>query len=174
MVKGPAAITTGPYTVGGAINMISTPIPDEQSGMVNLETGSDGNMKAHFHYGNSTDNFGFLVEGLKHETDGFDEIEHTGGDTGFDKDDILVKLRLNSDPNEDIYHQFDFKYQDLSDVPNDTLVFFDDHQNHLERMKEAKFFGIKHIIFEDNYPSNRGDFFTIPVSYTHLTLPTKA
>ena len=40
VVKGPAAITTGPYTVGGAINMISTPIPDEQSGMVNLETGS--------------------------------------------------------------------------------------------------------------------------------------
>ena len=122
VVKGPAAITTGPYTIGGAINMISTPIPDEQSGMVNLETGSDGNMKAHFHYGNSTDNFGFLVEGLKHETDGFDEIEHTGGDTGFDKDDILVKLRLNSDPNEDIYHQFDFKYQDSDEESDQTYV----------------------------------------------------
>ena len=69
VVKGPAAITTGPYTVGGAINMISTPIPDEASGMINIETGSDGNMKSHVHFGNSTENFGFLIEGLMHETD---------------------------------------------------------------------------------------------------------
>ena len=31
VVKGPAAITQGPYTIGGAINMLSTPIPSTQS-----------------------------------------------------------------------------------------------------------------------------------------------
>ena len=32
-------------------------------------------------------------------------------------------------------------------------------------MKECKFFNIKHIIFEDNYPSKRGDFPSIRHSY---------
>ena len=76
VVKGPAAITTGPYTIGGAINMISTPIPEKESGMVNTEFGSDGNIKLHTHYGKSSKNFGFLIEGLQHETDGFDDIEN--------------------------------------------------------------------------------------------------
>ncbi|MEM7504503.1 MAG: TonB-dependent receptor plug domain-containing protein [Pseudomonadota bacterium] len=41
VLKGPAAITEGPYTVGGAINLISTPIPSERSGVVDLQAGED-------------------------------------------------------------------------------------------------------------------------------------
>ena len=63
------------------------------------------------------------------------------------------------------YSNIDFKYHDFSNIPNDTLVFFDDHVNHYERLKQAKFFGIKNIILEDNYKSNEGDFFTIKHSY---------
>ena len=122
VVKGASAIETGPYTIGGAINMISTPIPDGTSGMVNLETGSDGNMKAHFHYGSSSENFGWMIEGLEHSTDGFDDIEHTGGDSGFDKGDLLLKMRYNSDTDADVYHQFDFKYQDSDEESDQTYV----------------------------------------------------
>ena len=122
VVKGPAAITTGPYTIGGAINMISTPIPEKESGMVNTEFGSDGNIKLHTHYGKSSKNFGFLIEGLQHETDGFDDIEHTNGETGFEKDDVLIKMRFNSNTDADIYHQFDFKYQDSDEVSDQTYV----------------------------------------------------
>nr|MBC8227373.1 TonB-dependent receptor plug domain-containing protein [Gammaproteobacteria bacterium] len=43
VVKGPSAIRTGPYTIGGAINLISTPIPKSASGFLNQEFGSDGN-----------------------------------------------------------------------------------------------------------------------------------
>tara|TARA_B100001123_G_scaffold180076_1_gene206294 strand:+ start:936 stop:3137 length:2202 start_codon:yes stop_codon:yes gene_type:complete len=122
VVKGASAIETGPYTIGGAINMISTPIPDGSSGMVNLETGSDGNMKAHFHYGSSSNNFGWMIEGLQHDTDGFDDIEHTGGDSGFDKGDLLLKMRYNSDADADVYQQFDFKYQDSDEESDQTYV----------------------------------------------------
>ena len=59
------------------------------------------------------------------------------------------------------YSNIDFKYQNFYDLPKETLVFFDDHQNHFERLKQSKWFGIKHVIFEDNYPPLRGDFYTL-------------
>ena len=63
------------------------------------------------------------------------------------------------------YSNIDFKYQDFSNIPSDTVVFFDDHVNHYERLKQAKFFNIKNIIFEDNYDVGDGDFYTLKHSY---------
>jgi len=63
------------------------------------------------------------------------------------------------------YSNLDFKFHDFSNIPDDTLVFFDDHVNHHERIQQAKFFNIKNIILEDNYKSNEGDFYTIKQSY---------
>ena len=59
------------------------------------------------------------------------------------------------------YSNIDFKFHNFSKIPNDTLVFFDDHVNHLERMLHANFFKIKNIIFEDNYDICEGDFQTL-------------
>ena len=59
------------------------------------------------------------------------------------------------------YSDIDFKFHDFSKIPHNTLVFFDDHVNHLERIKDANFFKIKNIILEDNYDYNDGDFQTI-------------
>ncbi len=59
------------------------------------------------------------------------------------------------------YSNLDFKFHDFSNIPKNTLVFFDDHQNHIERLKQSKWFGIKHVVFEDNYPPFRGDFYTL-------------
>jgi len=67
------------------------------------------------------------------------------------------------------YSNADFKFQDFSNIPSDTLVFFDDHINHMERIMEAKFFNIKNIIFEDNYSSNEGDFQTIKQIYKNYS-----
>lgn len=59
------------------------------------------------------------------------------------------------------YSNIDFKDQDFSNLPEDTLVFLDDHVNHYERLQQAKFFNIKKIILEDNYLEGKGDFYTI-------------
>ena len=59
------------------------------------------------------------------------------------------------------YSEIDFKDQNFSNLPDDTLVFLDDHVNHYERLKQAKFFNIKKIILEDNYTEEKGDFYTI-------------
>lgn len=63
------------------------------------------------------------------------------------------------------YSNLDFKFHDFSKIPRNSLVFFDDHQNHLQRLQQAKFFNFKHVILEDNYPPNHGDFYTIKHAY---------
>ena len=63
------------------------------------------------------------------------------------------------------YSNVDFKNQDFSNIPEDTLVFLDDHVNHYERLQQAKFFNIKNIILEDNYISGEGDFYTLNHAY---------
>ena len=63
------------------------------------------------------------------------------------------------------YSDLDFKFHDFSKIPSQTLVFFDDHINHLERLQQSQFFNIKNIIFEDNYAANQGDFYTIKHAY---------
>lgn len=60
----------------------------------------------------------------------------------------------------------DFKAIDWSDLPKDsTLVFFDDHQNAVERLKIAQKAGFKHIIFEDNYPANQGNCYSLKKAF---------
>ncbi len=63
------------------------------------------------------------------------------------------------------YSNIDFKFQNLSKLSENSLVMFDDHINHLERIKQAYFFGIKNIILDDNYSSHLGDFQTIKQAY---------
>lgn len=40
------------------------------------------------------------------------------------------------------------------------VVFLDDHQNFLERLEFVHRLGIKHILYEDNYPPSQGDTFS--------------
>lgn len=46
---------------------------------------------------------------------------------------------------------------DLSRV----LIFFDDHQNELKRIKQALKAGFQHLIFEDNYDTGTGDHYSL-------------
>ncbi len=54
----------------------------------------------------------------------------------------------------------DFTLCDWSKIPKNSLIFFDDHQNAIERLIYAKWFGFKYVIFEDNH-INQIDFYTI-------------
>lgn len=59
------------------------------------------------------------------------------------------------------YQSTDFLLTDWSFLPtNETFIFFDDHQNFLERMKCVKKWGFKKIMYEDNYPIQQGDCYT--------------
>ena len=59
------------------------------------------------------------------------------------------------------YHTRDFG-EIAWDLPRaTTLLFFDDHQNALERVRLARELGFRHLIFEDNYPARRGDCYSL-------------
>lgn len=92
--KGPAAIQYGPNTVAGALNLVTRQVPQGSEGAVDLSTGSNGFSKIHAHYGNTVDNFGYMVEGIQLQSDGFKELDG-GGDTGFDRTDLLAKFRYD-------------------------------------------------------------------------------
>jgi hypothetical protein len=48
------------------------------------------------------------------------------------------------------------------ELPRETTVlFFDDHQNALERVRLAEALGFRHLIFEDNYPRGHGDCYSL-------------
>ncbi|XP_057833480.1 uncharacterized protein LOC131044219 isoform X2 [Cryptomeria japonica] len=42
-----------------------------------------------------------------------------------------------------------------------VVVFFDDHQNELKRLKQALRAGFRHLIFEDNYDTGTGDHYSL-------------
>ena len=93
VVKGPAAITQGPYTIGGALNMVSTSIPNEMSGNVVTEAGEDSTYRVHATYGGRTDSgFGFLLETHQWQSDGFQSIDRSSNNSGLDVEDYTLKL----------------------------------------------------------------------------------
>ena len=104
VLKGPSAITQGPSTIGGALNLISTPIPTAGKGQFVQELGDNGT-------------FGAMVEVHEHSTDGFDSIANVGGDTGFDKSDLLAKFRYTSGN-----HEVTLKMLDLDESSDQTYV----------------------------------------------------
>lgn len=111
VLKGPAAIKNGPYTVGGALNLLSTPIPDSDGGSLKVEAGSDNTWRLHTHYGQNGDNVDWLLETHQWQSDGFKTIAQSGGDTGFDKRDYLAKFRVHSDASGALYQQLELKLQ---------------------------------------------------------------
>lgn len=98
ITKGPAAIKYGPNTVGGALNLLSTPVPEEQQLVLKGEVGSFDQRRIHAYGGNNIEHrdgaeIGFLVETLQDENTGFKELDG-GGDTGYRSSDTRGKLRL--------------------------------------------------------------------------------
>lgn len=61
-----------------------------------------------------------------------------------------------------VYVTADFSRFDWSKVDTQhAVVFCDDHQNSYERLKAGAWFGFRHYIFEDNFPSGEGDSYSL-------------
>lgn len=115
--KGSAAIKTGPYTTGGAINLITTPIPSQFNGYAKSLFGSYNSSEHHLWVGNTSGSWSWLVEGLEQSSDGFKQLDNSlyngrnmpRPHTGFDRRGALVKLAWNSGANQ-LYQRWELKY----------------------------------------------------------------
>uniref|UniRef100_A0A7N2MWY5 Uncharacterized protein n=1 Tax=Quercus lobata TaxID=97700 RepID=A0A7N2MWY5_QUELO len=52
------------------------------------------------------------------------------------------------------------KKHEITDLSR-VLIFFDDHQNELKRIKQALKAGFQHLVFEDNYDTGTGDIYSV-------------
>ena len=121
ILKGSSQIQYGPNTTGGAINMISSRIPDEFSGRASIAAGNYGSRNTQLVIGDSYQNFGFVTDYFNYSSDGFKDLDG-GGNTGFDKSDYLAKFRVNSNLDAKMYQSLTFKIQYSEEEANETYL----------------------------------------------------
>lgn len=119
--KGSSQIKYGPHTIGGAINFVSTPIPDQLEWFGDFEAGADETGKAWVGIGDARDHFGWLAETYQIRTSGFKELDG-GGDTGFDVHDYRLKLRINTNRDARLYQQLELKLGVYDETSNETYL----------------------------------------------------
>jgi Fe(3+) dicitrate transport protein len=119
--KGSSQIKYGPRTHGGALNLVSTPIPDglTLNGDAMLGTHSTRNLYASL--GDSRTRFGWLAETYQIATDGFKRLD-TGGNSGYEVQDYLLKFRLNSNPSANRFQQLELKFGRTLQNSNETYL----------------------------------------------------
>ena len=93
VLKGPAAIRHGPHTVGGAVNFVTRPVPDEALAEVDFSLGNHGFHKVQGAYARPFDSSAILLEGIRYGSTGFKELD-SGGDTGFVRSGFDAKWRF--------------------------------------------------------------------------------
>ena len=123
VLKGPAAIVIGPRTTGGAINMISTPIPENTGGNIDVRWGDHNTRDAHLNFGARDERVSWLLETVQSASDGFKTIDGpVGGDTGYDLKDYVAKVQLDSDPRAPVYQSLRFKAGFADQTSDETYL----------------------------------------------------
>lgn len=117
ILKGSSQIRFGPHTTGGAINYLSTPVPDGQATYFRGQYGDDDEYRGHAYHGGTHEfaagRVGYLAEVYLRGTDGFKRIDPAPGfndvdATGFDNLEPMVKLFW--EPNGPFYQRLELKY----------------------------------------------------------------
>jgi len=121
ILKGSSQIKYGPYTTGGAINLISSPIPMTLGAHADFIVGSNDYRMLHANLGNSHQNVGYMVETMQYSSSGFKQLDNDG-ETGFNKEDYLAKVRFNTNPNAAIYQSLTFKIGQSTENSNETYL----------------------------------------------------
>ena len=122
VLKGPDTLRYGPFTVGGAINFLSTPIPAGRAGRIQLEAGEDRHRRGHFWYGATEGQWGFLLETHQQASDGFKDIDRSNRGTGYDKSDYVAKLRWTAAADAAVKQAFELKLSHSSEVSDETYL----------------------------------------------------
>lgn len=121
VLKGSSQIQYGPFTTGGAVNFISGQIPTSFSGGLSAKYGSFNSSNLHAQIGDSKTNFGYFVEYLNYRSDGFKELDN-GGNTGFNRNDVVAKFRVNNSPEAYVKQALNFKFQYADEKSDETYL----------------------------------------------------
>ncbi|WP_431136047.1 TonB-dependent receptor family protein [Psychroserpens mesophilus] len=121
ILKGSSQVQYGPFTTGGAINLVSSKIPNALTGKIRASSGSFNSNQLHAKIGDNKGIFGYSVEYLNFNSDGFKNLPD-GSNTGFDKNDVVAKFRINSKVGANFQQALDIKFQYSDEVSNETYL----------------------------------------------------
>jgi Fe(3+) dicitrate transport protein len=125
ILKGSSQIAFGPQTASGAINLISTQIPDVETASFSMSHGSFKNRYVHMYVGNSVTSgkgtFGYLIEFLEIGSDGFKTLDNEDP-TGFIKSDRLAKLKWSSPVSASVQQSLQLKLADVTETSHETYL----------------------------------------------------
>ncbi|HEU4928916.1 MAG TPA: TonB-dependent receptor, partial [Candidatus Krumholzibacteria bacterium] len=119
--KGSSQIKYGPRTNGGALNLLSTSIPEQSSAHARVAGGSNDTRKLHANYGDTWKQLSWMLETYQARTDGFKTLD-TGGNTGFDVEDYVGKLRVSSSTDAAHYQEVMLKLGYKDETSNETYL----------------------------------------------------
>jgi Fe(3+) dicitrate transport protein len=120
--KGSSTIEFGPRTTSGAVNLISNAVPDKKSFGATAAYGSFNTNILNARYGDKVNNFSYLID-LSHEkSKGFKKIDVVDKDTGYSIQDVMTKIKYDSDEDSDIYQSIELKLGYTKEDSNETYL----------------------------------------------------
>lgn len=117
--KGPSSIKYGPNSIGGAINFLTRDYSDKIESELELSYGSFETLKAGAWTSGSQNGLSWLGEYHYIESGGFKNLSG-GGDTGFEKNDLLIKARYRF--KGDTERSLSFKFSYGNEDSNETYL----------------------------------------------------
>ena len=121
ILKGSSQVQYGPFTTGGAINMISTQIPNNFNGQIRASLGSFNTSTLHAKIGDSKPTLGYMVEYLNYTSNGFKNLPDNSN-TGFDINEVVAKFRVNSKAEAKLKQALEVKFQYSDEISNETYL----------------------------------------------------
>lgn len=121
VLKGSSQIKYGPYTIGGAVNLLSTAIPTSFKGMAQVGYGSFGTNQQRIWLGDSHNSIDYVFDVNRIASNGFKQIDG-GGNTGFDRRDVMGKIRWRSASSAKIKQSLTVKFVNSEEIGNETYL----------------------------------------------------
>jgi len=117
--KGPSSVKYGPNSIGGAINLITRDFAQKNTTELDYSIGSFDTHKFGAWQSGSSKSFKWLAEYNRASSEGFKELPG-GGNTGFEKNDLLLKSRYTFNTEKE--RSLDFKFSWSAEVSNETYM----------------------------------------------------
>lgn len=122
VLKGSSQIQYGPFTTGGAINLVSTPIPDKLEGEARFTYGMNKSLRGYARIGDKKAHWGYLVEGFRYQSDGFKHYTNTQPVKGFYRNDIIGKVVWHNGDEANYRHSLQLKAGFADEVSDETYL----------------------------------------------------
>ena len=121
ILKGSSQVQFGPFTTGGAINMISAQIPNTFSGEVKAGYGSFDTQQILARIGDTKENIGYMLEFLNYGSDGFKDLSNSNN-TGFDINELTAKFKVKTDADAKLQQSLEAKFHYYDERSYETYL----------------------------------------------------